>query len=293
MNKMTLQEDSEELAVPELSSELRAQLDDDFDADRSSEPTHGEDFARLGLFERLRWFRDLKVTGKIHAIFGTFFAIGFAMTLVLGLGLTELWFRYTAYSQIQQAVVASTELRGVAGDLRYNTVRFIFAEEPGILDRQRESYQAADEQIDKVSDTVAEHLPQLQPRLERTRQDFQIYNSTFDQLRENLTREGRSQRSVELANTLSDQGDQLFQDADSFSKDLAVYGAQIEKRGIDYFFTMIAIVAVLALFAGAILLGGVSYLSRDFSRKIAEVTHGMTRLAKGDRNFEITGNERK
>ncbi|NCP15113.1 MAG: methyl-accepting chemotaxis protein [Sphingomonadales bacterium] len=77
------------------------------------------------------------------------------------------------------------------------------------------------------------------------------------------------------------------------ASDLSARSNDMEDRGIDYFFNMILILAGLALVGGAILLLGLAYLSRDFSRKIVEITDGMTRLADGDRGFMIDGVERK
>lgn len=77
------------------------------------------------------------------------------------------------------------------------------------------------------------------------------------------------------------------------SGDLNDYSETLKQTGIDYFFTMVGIVAALAVVAGIILLSGLSYLSRDFSHKITEITRGMTRLARGDRRFEIEGHDRK
>ncbi|UYV17593.1 HAMP domain-containing protein [Porphyrobacter sp. ULC335] len=74
---------------------------------------------------------------------------------------------------------------------------------------------------------------------------------------------------------------------------IAARGEQQEASGIGYFFNMILILAALAIVGAAVLLLGVTYLSRDFSRKIVEIAAAMNQLAAGDRHFHIDGADRK
>ncbi|MEM9501398.1 MAG: methyl-accepting chemotaxis protein [Pseudomonadota bacterium] len=290
MNTMTRQDDLEEQAVPDIPRHLI----DDFEAEsRALAKETPENLEPEAMLERIRWFRDLKLSNKIHAIFGTFFGVGFAMALVLGLGLTELWSRYQVSSQVQTAVLASSDLRGTTGELRYNTARFLFEREPAVLERQRESYTAAIAQIDQIDGIVSEHVPQLEARVDQARADLVEYNDTFSEVLSVMQREGRSRNSEALAYEISDRGDALFEQSRVFAVDLDQYSMRLQQTGSDYFFTMIAIVFGLGAFAAIILLFGLAYLSRDFSRKISEVTDGMNKLAKGDRHFEIVGRDRK
>lgn len=290
MNMMTKRDELEELAVPEFPQDLLAE----FESDQVSAIANSEHVvAPTTLLERIAWFRDLRLASKIHAIFGTFFAVGFAISLVLGLGLTELWFRYKASDAVQNAVLASTELDGTTGELRYSTVRFIFEGETAILERQRESFAKAETQLAAIGGVVSQQVPQFVPRIEKTRTDLAQYNATFAQLITVMQEEGRNQTTEALAYEISDRGDALVADTQSLADDLAAAGETIKETGIDYFFTMIFIVVGLGLIAAIILLLGLAYLSRDFSRKISEVTDGMNRLTKGDRHFEIAGRDRK
>ena len=248
---------------------------------------------RSGLFERFEWFRDRPIRGKIHAVFGTFFGVCLAMALVLALGLSEIYFRYQAAAEVQDGVLASANLRGTTGELRYNSVRVIFGQEPDGLKRQQESFAAAESQLSRVEAVVSTHAPQLETRLRETRAQFAAYDKTFAALIDNLAKEGRSERSVALAYELSNEGDALFRQADSFAVDLASFGERIERDGLNYFFSLIAILLALSVAGAFILIAGLSYLSRDFSRKITEISDGMISLAKGDRNFEIEGRDRK
>ncbi|KPP88950.1 methyl-accepting chemotaxis protein [Erythrobacter sp. HL-111] len=296
MNMMSLQEQREEKAVPDrLDPAFLDGEDDVFDEDLLAD-TDAAGTARAPrrtLLERIGWFRNLSLSAKIHSVFGTFFAAGFAMALVLGAGLTELWFRYNTSAEVQNAVIASTELRSTTGELRYNTARFLFESEPEMLVRQRESYEAAIAQVDAIEAVLAEHAPSIEGEADAIREDIVDYNRTFERTVAVLGSEGRSERAIALAYEISDKGDALFDASREFAGDIEEYGQNLQRTGIDYFFSMIGIVATLGMFAAVVLLFGLAYLSRDFSRKITEITHGMSRLAKGDRRFEIEGAERR
>jgi len=288
MNMMSLQEQREEQAVPDVFPGSNDVFDEDLLASEEGEATA----YRRTLLERMSWFRNLSLPAKIHTVFGTFFAVGFAMALVLGAGLTELWVRYNTSADVKNAVVASTELRSTTGELRYNTARFLFETEPEILVRQRESYETAIAQVEAIDAIVAEKAPAIEPKVAAMRDDIVEYNETFERTVATLRTEGRSERAIALAYEISDKGDALFDEAQEFASDLDDYAKRLEKTGIDYFFTMVCIVALLGTFAAVVLLFGLAYLSRDFSRKITEITQAMSRLARGDRRFEIDGADR-
>ncbi|MEM7665921.1 MAG: methyl-accepting chemotaxis protein [Pseudomonadota bacterium] len=287
---MTRQDDLEEQAVPDMARDLLQ----DFENERQALADENPEQARPEtMLERIGWFRDLNLSSKIHTIFGTFFGVGFAMALVLGLGLTELWFRYQASAQVQGAVLASAELRGATGELRYNATRFLIEREPALLEGQRQSYTAAIGHIDQIDAVVREHVPQLEPRIDQARAGLVDYNETFTQTAAAIQSNSRSQGSETLIGEMSDRGEAVLEQSRALSEELDLYSAELERTGIEYFFTMIAIVFGLGVLATIILLIGLAYLSRDFSRKISEVTDGMNKLAKGDRHFHITGRGRK
>lgn len=276
-------------AIPDLARMMQAEIDDahaSLIASDASTPTH--------ILDRLAWFRDLRLTGKLHAIFGAFFATGFAMVLILSLGLTELWMRGEVSTAVDDAVVSSTDLRGTAGELRYNTVRFIFGGEGDLaLQRQRESFAQAQEHMAAVNAIVEQRVPQLSENAQALSASLVEYNSIFEELRATMESAPRSEQSVSLAYELSAKGDALFEQSRQFTDLLAGYGDEVRKSSADYFVVMISITAVLALISSAILLLGLSYLSRNFSHRVVEISGWMQRLAKGDRHFDVTGHSRK
>ncbi len=288
MNVMTQNQQPERSVMPDFAREMQEEVAVDL-----GEYEAPSDAQAGGLFRRLAWFRDLRLAGKIRAIFGTFFGVSFAITLVLVLGMTELWQREQVSTQVEDALVASTELRGTTGELRYNTVRFIFGGEAVALERQRDSFSAAKAQVAMVNRIISQHVPQLTDRLEKTHTDLETYNATFEELKDTLAAEGRSERAVALSYELSEQGDSLFDQSREFAIDLARYGEEIRQNGLNYFYTMIAIVCSLAVLALIVLVVGLRNLSHDFAPKMSQITDGMNQLARGDRDFEVTGHERK
>lgn len=273
----------------QLSAEL-AEFDLDT-ADFSQFETQSEE--AVTSLERLAWFRNLPLANKLHAVFGGFFAIGLVMAAILAFGLTELWFRYNATTQVDEAVLISAELQGQHGELRYHTSRFLFNREPSVLAKQRENFAEANASIDALETILNEHVPNLTPKLETLRSDIEKYNKTFEGVIDLAQNEGRTERTERVAFEIADQGDAVFSSAIAFSSELKTQGEEFRDEGVEYFFTLILILGGLGVFAGFLLSIGLAYLSRDFSRKIGEVTDGMNRIASGDTDFHINGQERK
>lgn len=289
MNMMAKHDRRELHAVPDFVRDLAAESLKDEDFGRSTPaPVMPADSS---FFERFAWFRDLSLSGKINVTFGSFFAIGIGIALVLGLGLATLWTRYNTSAQVQEAVIAATELHGSTGELRFHTMRYLSEGDPAQRIRQAEAQAAAARHVAAIAPVVAEHVPDLQPRLDSISQRLSAYEASF--ARAAALQEARGALTPALSREISTQGDDLFSEARGLAADLTRASEGLQESGIAYFFNMVRVIAVLTVLAGAVLLGGLAYLSRDFSRKIAEITNAMTMLAKGDRNFEIHGAERK
>jgi len=284
MNMMTLQERREEQAVPDYVRDIQSEFEPTGDEAARAAP------ARTSLLERFDWFRNLSLANKVNAIFGTFLAVGLAMTLVLGLGLGELWNRYNASARVQEAVVAAGDLEAAAGDLRYHAVRALY--DPSARRSEARAASEADVlgRIAAIDSALAGALPEMQPRAASLRDRVADLARAAD-------RAGAAVRAGDSANAaaadVAAEGDRLVADVQQLALDLAARGDAQEASGIAYFFNMVLILAVLAVLGCAVLLAGLAYLSRDFSGKIVEITAGMTRLAQGDRHFTIAGGERK
>jgi methyl-accepting chemotaxis protein len=287
MNMMSLQERHEEQAVPDFVRQLRA---DSVEDDWSDPAVSAATPRRTTLLERMAWFRNLSLAGKINAIFGSFFAAGLLMSLVLGLGLTELWNRYQSSARVQEAVVAASELQSAAGELRYHSVRALYDSRPALREQQRASESTMMAQVTALEAAMTADAADLQPQAANLRADLDNFRTSYETAQEAVRNGASASASVQDTAT---QGSALVDASAALASELAVRGEAQEASGIAYFFNMVLIIGILAVAGGTVLLLGLAYLSRDFSRKIVEITDGMTRLADGDRNFEIEGQERR
>ncbi len=238
-------------------------------------------------------FRDLPLSRKLSAVFGSFLGVFALIALVLGLGMTELYNRSMAFGDVQAAVKSSADLRSTTGEFRYNAVRFIFAREKVALERQKVGYEKAERQLTAIDGVVSSHLPAVAPKLEGMRGAFAAYEAKFNELVANIAREGASPRSSKLAFELSALGDALYTQAQGFEQALGREAKAIEESSLAYFATLMTVLVLAALVAVAILVAGSRALSRDVGAKIGEISRGMTRLAGGDRHFDIDGIGRK
>ncbi len=243
--------------------------------------------------EKIPWFHNLGLRGKVHSIFGVFFGIVFAMMLILGLGLSELWLRYSASAHANDALVEAVELRSVAGDLRYNSARYFFAEEDMILERQRRKFDEADKRVTAIEEVAATSLPSVVPQLMKMRTDFGAYSGTFNALVNARAQDKESERAAILGQRLIANGETLAKDTREMADSLSGHRAANQKAGLTYFTYLILVIIALSTVASVILGIGLRYLSVDVSQKISEISGGMARLARGDRDFKIIGHDRK
>ena len=287
MNMMSWQEHREEQAVPEFVRDLRVDLERQ---DGPGGVGGGAAAQRTTLLERLAWFRNLSLARKINTIFGTFFAVGLLMTLVLGLGLTELWNRYNASARVQETLVAAGQLQSGAGELRYHSVRVLYDRSGALREAQRSSAGAVLSQITAIEAAVGKDLPELSTGVAEVREELVSFATTFDAASDSV-RAGGSANAA--AADVSQQGSAVMAASDRLAAAIAARGEAQEARGIAYFFNMIVILAILAVIGAVVLMLGLAYLSRDFSRKIVEIAGGMNQLAEGDRHFTIEGADRQ
>lgn len=177
MNMMSLQERSEEQAVPDFVRQLRADsVGDGWDNPDAAPATPGS----TTLLERLAWFRNLSRAGKVNAILGSFFAAGLLMSLVLGLGLTELWNRYQSSARVQEAVVAASELQSSAAELRYHSVRALYNRSPALREQQRASESAILVQVSAIEAAMTLDASALLPRVDNLRANLEEFRTSYD-----------------------------------------------------------------------------------------------------------------
>jgi len=284
---MSLQERLEEQAVPEFVRDLRSEEGLD---DAALLAASGGDAQRSTYLERLSWFRNLSLAKKINTVFGTFLGAGVLMVLVLGLGLSELWTRYNSTARVQETLVAAGQLQSTAGELRYHSVRVLYDRSASLREAQRAAASSLLTHVAAVEAAVNAEAPDIAPQVAAVREEVTRFEATFDRAGETVRGGGNAN---EAAETVSDQGNALMAASAKLAAELAARGEAQEASGISFFFNMILIIGVLAAFGATVLVLGITYLSRDFSRKIVEITDAMTRLADGDRNFDIGGADRR
>lgn len=255
--------------------------------------TEAQPRAEKSIFTRLTWFRDLRIGAKINTIFAVFGALGLAIVLVLTIGMSDIWTRYHVSADVQQSLVTASNLRATVGELRYNTSRFLFEEEPAILERQREAHAKALDEIDAIDAIISEKASEFEPQVDGLRRELQQYQDSFEATIAELRNNGRSARAEALALEIAERGDDLFANVQLVIDDVSAHGDHLQETGIAYFLWIVGTAGALAIVAGLFLLAGFGYVSRDLIARISAITQGMTKLANGDRSFSISGRDRK
>lgn len=271
-------------AIQDMAKELQAEaeLNQGFSSTRSSPVARVVD-----------WFDNLALARKIRMIMSAFTLLVVASALVIGVGLNNLYGRTMVSSELKAAIVGTADLKGEWSSLRYNTVRFLLGSEEAALERIHSSQQTFLTDLQPIEKSVDAYAPELSDQVDELRNDLQVYGTTFEELRASLVSNGRDGRTTSIAYELSGQGDKIYGELESFQADLQGHVQADEEAGLSYFFSLVNIMLVLAVGAALTLFVGMRYLAGNFSGKIHEIANGMTRLAKGDRNFHIDGGDRQ
>ncbi len=265
----------------------------DFEPETDVSPQAENGQARRNPIARARaWFGSLKLANKVRLILGTYSALVVVFCLIMVVGLANLYTRIETSAALKDAVSDSKELSISFSDMRYNSVRFIFAGESVALEGEAEAFEIANAELASMKALTEEFGPQYTPMVEELRQSLSDYKQTFAELRASLERNGRNETSIALAYQLSRQGEEFLLETERFGDTVNVEIDRMDAEDSAYFFNMVGLLLAIGLIAAFILVFGFRYLSQDFSRKIGEITGGMTRLANGDRHFEIDGIER-
>lgn len=269
-----------------LAEELRAETE----AEESIEKAVIGVAPRTGIRAR---FEDLPLASKLRAIFGSFLAILAAGTLIVGIGLSNLYDHSVNETETKNSLLQSAKLHSSIGELRYNSARFILGSEDATIARQLQSYTDASalvSEIDANEDLVNSGYAEM---ISKLRLDLNNYKGTFEELQASLERAGRSEASIGLAYKLSREGDALFADAEVLRNQLEISAAEAQNVVTDYFFNLVSAMMAVFVLAFSVLFLGLRYLSQEFASKVREIAAGMRQLADGDHNFKIDGAERK
>ncbi|MEM7703331.1 MAG: methyl-accepting chemotaxis protein [Pseudomonadota bacterium] len=288
MEMTKVQSEREEHSVPAATAE---QDFGNFDGLVEARPIPSSGSSKLD--GGLAWFRNQRLASKVNTIFATFTVFGTAMLLVLGVGMYDIWNRYHSTSTLERAMAETSEFRAAFGETRYQTALFLFERQPAALSERATHIQEAQSHLDSVHTALSSQASQFTPQVDRLRQDLSRYTATFERMAAELQANGRTTRADGLTDQIAVEGDALMAGALSLEGELKAHTNIIRSEGTNDFLSILTIVAVLAGLTGVVLFSGFGILSRDLVSKIGEITNGMTRLANGDGNFEISGRDRK
>ncbi|MEM6858288.1 MAG: HAMP domain-containing methyl-accepting chemotaxis protein [Pseudomonadota bacterium] len=292
MTMMKVQEEREDKSVPAFALDEMTS-DPGAPAESWAHTASLEAPEKPAIFDRFAFIRNKSIAAKINAVFGAVVALGLTVVLVTAITLTGAYERYGSTVETQRASAISSDLLGTLGELRYNTSRYLFEQGDTVLQRQRAAYTQAGEKLGALDAIAAEYAPSLSPQVTQLSRDLDAYNAAFETAIEERSAAGRTANVQNLTDDVSDRGAALFADAQGFAKNAFTLSEQVREARVEYTFSNGRIAGVLTLLAGLVLVAGFFYLSRDLARKIREITRGMTRLANGDRDFEIEGDDRK
>lgn len=237
------------------------------------------------------WFSGLHLANKVRVILGSFVGLLAVMGLILGVGLSSLYERTKGNSELLSAGQDTAHLSRSIADMRYDALRDGFAGERTSLNSQTTGSSIAFEQLDKIEKTIDETTPQYSGDVDQLRVSLTAFLETFSDLNTSLDQDGGNESNI--AGLLSQQGDSILLQTQNLENRIIAH-ADVTSVAVEaYFFRLISILGALGIIAVAVLFFGFRYLTNDFSRKIGEVTSGMTQLAQGDSNFDIDGIERK
>jgi methyl-accepting chemotaxis protein len=240
-------------------------------------------------FKLTRWFNDLKLAQKLKATFGVFGGFLLVVSLVLGLGLSRIYDRYMVSSEIEAAVLKSANLTASVSDARYSASRAILGDEKSGLDQAQTSLALADEQLGFIEKVAREHLETHVGKVDETA----IALQDFRQQIERAGADTASSRATQSAGDVFRDADALVDKTHTLEADLIKGMDAYENVGLEFFYTLMGVVAGLLFLALLSVTISFRFLVRDFASKISAITNGMTTLTTGSEDFEISGAGRK
>lgn len=240
-----------------------------------------------------RYFRDMPIFAKLRSVFGVFFALGLAVALIATLGVNKLHERYQTISALNQSANAAANLVAATGEMRYFSLRFIFAGEEAAIGRMHEKQAESIALLNTIDETLPVEGADLDTAITALREQEVVYRNTFDALQSRLATKGRDAETTAIAYRLATAGDTLFTQAGELEKQLLTRVKKTEEVAVAGFITQVTIVSILAAAALLIMLLALKFLSRELTTKLREIANGMNRLAKTDTDFEIEGGDRK
>ena len=238
----------------------------------------------------LRWFNDLKLAQKLKAIFGTFSGFLLAVSLVIGVGLSQIYDRYMISEDIEATVLNSAKLTANINEAKHGAARALLGGDAKALQQAARALATADEQMSSIDQTVHANLSAHSEVVDATKLALQQYSAEFARAQASNAQPGADNSA---AQELFAQGDALANQSRLLETELKAGMDEHSNIGMGYFLFLMGVIAVLLLLAFAAVTIGFRILVHDFARKISEITDGLTTLATGSEDFDVEATPRK
>jgi len=267
---------------------LVAEFEHEIDHDRNVPSVRGG-VGPTGLLDR---FRDMAIKKKASLIFGGFLAMLVLTVGAASIGMSSVYSQYQRSSDLTKAMTTSIDVRSKMGDVRYHAVRYILASEADSAAKVNATITAARTSVAEIIDFVSPASSELALEVSSLDTSIADYRTKFGELRASLANPSNRAESEQISLELAALGEQVYAQASGFEQKLQIFRNQNEQSGLGYFFNLVYLVVALTALAFVVLTLGLRYLSTDVGAKITEVTRCMKKLAAGDADFEIDGQNR-
>ncbi|MGB7373875.1 methyl-accepting chemotaxis protein [Pontixanthobacter sp.] len=239
------------------------------------------------------WFQNLPIKAKLIAVFGSFFIVSLGLAAVAGIGMTNVYHKYQTTTAINHAAADAADLRNIAGEMRYQALRYTVAGESAASAQMTAHLNQAKAKNAQIRLAVMRHKAELVPAVDALSEQLTVYQTSFGRVQASLAATGRSDETTRLAYDLAATGDALYRQTDDLQKDMFARIAEMEEAGMAYFTNLVVFVLAISVLAIVILTLGLRYLSSDLVGKVTEINGAMNKLAIGEADFEIEGSGRK
>ena len=238
----------------------------------------------------LRWFNDLKLAQKLKAIFGTFSGFLLAVSLVIGIGLSQIYDRYMISEDIEATVLKSAKLTANINEAKQGAARALLGGDDKALQQAASALAIAEEQMSSIDQTVHANLSAHSEVVGATKLALQQYSGEFAKVQASSAQPGAGKSA---AQQLFAQADALANQSRLLETELKAGMDEHSNIGMGYFLFLMGVIAVLLLLAFAAVTIGFRILVHDFASKISEITSGLTTLATGSEDFDVEVTPRK
>ena len=269
-------------------------------ADAEPLPTHPdaapgrplEQTSAINKLPMLQRLRDLSIARKVRAIAWSNIAAILTILLAIVLG---GWYALDMRSHRMAASDAEVAATALTRDIevgRFGSQRFAVTGQTADLEEARAALSSADTRIHQLASEIALVAPDLAGTIQSMDAAFESYNEQVLALEDALRRDGNSERTRDMAESLYSSGGAFVQQAHDLSTGLHQRGEELDHasaRGISVLLVGFALIAGLGI---AVILVSSRYLGKDIADSLGQLTDAARRLANGQKNITVPARER-